>query len=145
MVRVPRALLLIFSRFIYEKKSNDFAALLFTWRGTAAEGRSSRGRQSARRLPFAQANQRPGDAHLNTGPGSSHPLQSDSRGGGAKLCEPIGGAEAVIRHPIQPMGVRQAARRLPAGRLAAAGELPGSVPGEPRRGGSWGPRRRRHG
>lgn len=114
--------------------------VLPTWRGPAAEGRSFPGRQSERRLPFARANQRPGNARLNPVPGNCGDLRVTGRGQGAapRANQRRGSG---YRQAVKPMGLRRGARRLPAERLVSAGELLGDRRGSPAAGGSWAPGR----
>uniref|UniRef100_A0A8C4UN59 [histone H4]-lysine(20) N-methyltransferase n=1 Tax=Falco tinnunculus TaxID=100819 RepID=A0A8C4UN59_FALTI len=110
--------------------------VLPTWRGFAMEGRSFPGRQSARRLLFARANQRPGNAHLNPFPGSCGHLRVTGRGQGAasRTNQERGSGYG---HAAPPMGMRKGAWRLPAERLLSEGELLRDRRGGPAVGGCW--------
>lgn len=114
--------------------------LLPTWRDPAAEGRSFPGRQSERRLPFARANQRPGNSHLNPVRGSCHCLRVTGRGRVAAL-RANQRRGSGYGHAVKPMGLRRGARRLPAERLVSAGELLGDRRGNPAAGGCRAPGR----
>ncbi|XP_042661032.1 N-lysine methyltransferase KMT5A isoform X2 [Tyto alba] len=116
--------------------------VLPTWRGPAAEGRSFPGRQSKRRLPFARANQRLENSHLNAVPGNCAYLRVTERRAGCGSCAANQGRGSGYRHAVKPMGIAEGSAASPCGAVGfQRGKLLGDRRGSRAVGGSGAPGR----